>query len=107
MADNFTNALANGESPIVTRLTGRAAIRANRNAAQAGVPRPDTLGTDVNSQALSWEEFTFAFTNEGGAGATLRLINRAQNIAHGRDSLWPFLRGNGIGNADPYYVRVG
>ncbi len=83
-----------------------AAIRANRNAAQAGVPRPDTLGTDVNDQALSWEEFPFASTNEGGSGATLRLINRAQNIAHGHDSLWPFLRDNGIGNGDPYYVRV-
>ncbi|WP_326551630.1 ricin-type beta-trefoil lectin domain protein [Micromonospora sp. NBC_01813] len=107
VADNFTNALAKGKSPIVTRLTGRAAIRANRNAAQAGLPRPDALGTDVNGQALSWEEFPFASTNQGGAGAMLRLINRTQNTGHGRDSLWPFLRDNGIGNGDQYYVRVG
>ncbi len=106
VADNFNNALANGESPIVTRLTGRAAIRANRSAAQAGVPRPDTLGTDAQGGALSWEEFPFASTQEGGAGATLRLINRTQNISHGRDSLWPFLRDNGVDNGDQYYVQV-
>jgi hypothetical protein len=106
VADNFNNALANGESPIVTRLTGRAAIRANRSAAQAGVPRPGTLGTDAQGGALSWEEFPFASTQEGGAGATLRLINRTQNISHGRDSLWPFLRDNGVDNGDQYYVRV-
>lgn len=46
-------------------------------------------------------------TQEGGAGAMLRLINRAQNISHGRDSLWPFLSDNGIGDGDQYYVRVG
>jgi RHS repeat-associated protein len=107
IANNFNNAVANGRSPIVTRMGGRAAMRANRDAAQAGVPRPDTLGTDVNGDPLSWEEFPFASTNEVGAGATLRLINRAQNVAHGRDSLWPFLRDNGIGYGDPYYVRVG
>ena len=106
VADNFNNALDNGESPIVTRLTGRSAIRANRADAQAGVPRPDTLGTDVQGDPLSWEEFPFASTEEGGAGATLRLINRDQNISHGRDSLWPFLRDNGIGNGDQYYVRA-
>jgi hypothetical protein len=107
VADNFNNAVSNGESPIVTRLTGRSAIRANRNAAQAGVPRPGTLGTLPGGGALSWEEFPFASTQEGGSGATLRLIGRAQNVAHGRDSLWPFLRDNGVGNGDQYYVQVG
>ncbi len=82
VADNFGNALDNGASPIVTRLTGRANIRANRNAAQAGQPRPGTLAS-----GMSWEEFPFASTVEGGAGATLRLIPRAENVAHGRDSL--------------------
>ncbi|WP_425424425.1 NucA/NucB deoxyribonuclease domain-containing protein [Streptomyces lushanensis] len=53
-------------SPIVTRMTGRSAIRANRNAAQAGVPRPGTL-----AWGMSWEEFPFTSTYEGGSGATL------------------------------------
>ncbi|MFG3292701.1 ricin-type beta-trefoil lectin domain protein [Streptomyces sp. NPDC048179] len=101
VADNFNNALANGESPIVTRLTGRAAIRANRNAAQAGQPRPGTL-----MGGMSWEEFPFASTVEGGSGATLRLIPRNENVSHGRDSLWPFLRDNGINSGDQYYVRT-
>ncbi|MFG1842391.1 NucA/NucB deoxyribonuclease domain-containing protein [Micromonospora sp. NPDC049175] len=70
------------------------------------MPRPGNLGTDADGQALSWEEFPFASTNEGGAGATLRLINKAQNVSHGRDSLWPFLRDNGVGNGGSYSVRV-
>ncbi|MFD3566164.1 LamG-like jellyroll fold domain-containing protein [Streptomyces sp. NPDC058667] len=105
VADNFDNAVANGHSPIVNRQTGRSNIRANRNAAQAGEPRPASLGTDAGGGALSWEEFPFASTAQGGAGATLRLINRANNVSHGRDSLWPFLRDNGVNNGDPYYVR--
>ncbi|MBO0830734.1 MAG: hypothetical protein J2P29_02065, partial [Actinobacteria bacterium] len=107
VADNFNNAMANGESRIVTRMTGRSAIRANRAAAQAGETRPDMLGMDAQGGALSWEEFPFASTYEGGSGATLRLINRSQNISHGRDSLWPFLRDNGINDGDQYYVQVG
>lgn len=107
VADNFNNAMANGESPIVTRMTGRSAIRANRAAAQAGETRPDMLGTDAQGGALSWEEFPFASTYEGGNGATLRLINRTQNTSHGRDSLWPFLRDNGVNDGDQYYVQVG
>jgi hypothetical protein len=106
VADNFDNAIRNGASPLVNRLTGRANIRNNRNAAQAGQPRPSHLGTDANGGALSWEEFPFASTTQGGAGATLRLINRTQNTTHGQESLWPFLRDNGVNNGDPYYVRT-
>lgn len=106
VADNFDNAIGNGESPIVNRMAGRAKIRANRNAAQAGQPRPSNLGTDANGGALSWEEYPFASTTQGGSGATLRLINRIQNTTHGRESLWPFLRDNGVNDGDPYYVRT-
>ncbi|MFI5759290.1 NucA/NucB deoxyribonuclease domain-containing protein [Streptomyces sp. NPDC051569] len=81
-------------------MTGRSAIRANRNAAQAGAPRPGILAA-----GMSWEEFPFASTYEGGSGATLRLIPRNENVAHGRDSLWPFLKDNGINGGDQYYVR--
>ncbi|WP_420329470.1 NucA/NucB deoxyribonuclease domain-containing protein [Salinispora pacifica] len=93
--------MAAGKSAIVTRLTGRANIRANRNAAQAGRPRPRSIASNG-----SWEEYPFASTQEGGAGAILSLIPGRQNSAHGRDSLWPFLRDNGIGNGDQYNVRV-
>ncbi|WP_416072187.1 NucA/NucB deoxyribonuclease domain-containing protein [Streptomyces sp. ME18-1-4] len=54
---------------------------------------------------MSWEGFPFASTYEGGSGATLRLMSRNENVAHGRDSLWPFLRDNGINDGDQYYVR--
>ncbi|WP_442973739.1 NucA/NucB deoxyribonuclease domain-containing protein [Saccharothrix sp. NRRL B-16314] len=97
---NFANAIASGKSPIVTRLTGRSNIRANRNAAQSGAPRPGTLGS-----GLSWEEFPFASTREVGAGATLSLIPLTENSAHGLTSLWPFLRDNGVKSGDQYYVR--
>jgi RHS repeat-associated protein len=106
VADNLDNAFENGKSAIVNRQTGRANIRANRNAAQAGLPRPGTLGTDASGGALSWEEYPFASTAQGGAGATTRLINLAQNVAHGRDSLLPFLTRNGIQDGDPYFVRT-
>ncbi|WP_425579205.1 NucA/NucB deoxyribonuclease domain-containing protein [Streptomyces hundungensis] len=69
VGDNFDNALANGDIPTVNRLVGRSNIRANRNAAQAGLPRPDSLGTDVNGGKLSWEEYPFASTTQGGSGA--------------------------------------
>ncbi|WP_181647938.1 LamG-like jellyroll fold domain-containing protein [Streptomyces sp. WAC00263] len=101
VAANFDKAIANGESPIVTRMTGRANIRANRNAAQAGLPRPGTI-----APGMSWEEFPFASTYEGGSGATTSLIPRVENVNHGRDSLWRgFLEPLGLQDGDQYYVR--
>ncbi|MFT7841256.1 polymorphic toxin-type HINT domain-containing protein [Saccharothrix sp. BKS2] len=100
VAANFAKAVGNGKSPIVTRLAGRSSIRANRNAAQAGSPRPGTLGS-----GMSWEEFPFASTVEGGSGATLSLIPLTENTTHGRKSLWPFLRDNDVKGGDQYYVR--
>ncbi|WP_432978319.1 LamG-like jellyroll fold domain-containing protein [Dactylosporangium sp. CA-233914] len=106
IADNFRNYKRNGGSPILTRQTGRANIDTNRRRAQAGLPRPNGLGTDVNDQELSWEEFPPASTKEGGPGATVRLVNKEQNVTHGRDHLNEFYKRNNISNGDQFYVRV-
>jgi hypothetical protein len=106
VADNFDYALVNGKSPIVGRITGKGRIRQHRGAAQAGELRPDQIGTAPGGVKLSWEEYPFASTKEGGKGAQLRLIPRDQNSAHGLLSLWPFLRDNGIQDGDLYYVRT-
>lgn len=95
---NFQRYLSSGGSPLLNRLTGRPNIVANRNAAQAGLPRPPA--------GMSWEEAPFASTTQGGAGATTSLVPLTENVSHGRDSLWPFYRDNGVGNGDPFLVRL-
>jgi hypothetical protein len=109
VVDNFINALNAGESPINTRVPGtraqrKAQIRSNRYQAQKGLPRPDSLGTDVNGDRLSWEEYPYASSVQGGKGATTRLINRDQNSAHGR-ALGRWFEGNNVGPGASYYVQ--
>jgi RHS repeat-associated protein len=98
VAANFQRYLRAGGSPLLNRQTGRSNIRANRNAAQAGLPRPPT--------GMSWEEAPFASTQQGGRGATTSQIPLTTNVSHGRDSLWPFYRDNGVRNGDPFLVQI-
>jgi hypothetical protein len=98
IAANFDrHIVSNGGSPIVDRITGRRNIRANRNAAQQGLPRPPA--------GMSWEEFPFASTAQGGRGATVNLIPIRQNSLHGGTSLSPFYSAARVGSGDTYYVR--
>lgn len=99
-ANNVEKAMENGTSPIVTRMEGEAAQRANRNAAQAHAPRPRRFAANA-----TWEEFPFASTYEGGQGATPTLSPGSVNSSHGQ-ALKTFYQQNGIKDGDLFYVRV-
>ncbi|MET8454533.1 DUF6531 domain-containing protein [Streptomyces sp. NPDC005209] len=93
--ENLSEALARGESPIVERQTGRRNIRRNRRAAQRELHRP--------GEGMTWEEFPFASTRQGGSGAITTLIERAENNRQG-GYLSSFYQKHGIQNGDPFYV---
>lgn len=93
--DNLAEALARGESPIVERLTGRRNIRRNRRQAQQGLDRPPA--------EMTWEEFPFASSSQGGRGAITTLVERAENNRQG-GFLSAFYAKHGIQNGDPFYV---
>jgi hypothetical protein len=97
VASNLDAHILGGGSPLVDRLTGRNAIRRNRSDAQRGLNRPQP--------GMSWEEFPFASTRQGGSGATLSQIPLSENVSHGRDSLWPFYRDTPVAAGDTFYVR--
>lgn len=83
LADNITNAQAAGHPDILTWGGDQAA---NRAAATDGVP---------NIPGLSRDEYPFASTMEGGAGAWVGHIPASQNSAQGA-LIANFIRGNGI-----------
>ncbi|NEY36226.1 type IV secretion protein Rhs [Streptomyces sp. PRKS01-65] len=93
--DNLAEALARGESPIVTRQTGRRNIRRNRRHAQQGLDRPPS--------DMTWEEYPFASSAEGGRGAVTTLVERAENNRQG-GFLSAFYTQHGILNGDQFYV---
>nr|WP_246113659.1 RHS repeat-associated core domain-containing protein [Streptomyces montanus] len=93
--DNLSEALARGESPIVERQTGRRNIRRNRRHAQRGLDRP--------GPEMTWEEFPFASSRQGGHGAVTTLIERAENDRQG-GFLSSFYSRHGIQNGDSFYV---
>ncbi|MEV5881782.1 DUF6531 domain-containing protein [Streptomyces sp. NPDC052020] len=93
--ENLAEALARGESPIVTRQTGRRNIRRNRRHAQQGLDRPPS--------DMTWEEYPFASSAEGGRGAVTTLVERAENNRQG-GFLSAFYTQHGIRNGDQFYV---
>ncbi|MFI6662805.1 RHS repeat-associated core domain-containing protein [Streptomyces sp. NPDC050523] len=101
-AANFEKAVASGAPAILTKGTGgEAVVRATRRQAQAHAPRPRQFAPNA-----TWEEYPFASTAEGGAGATLTLSPGSINSSHGA-ALKGFYRDAGIGPGDQFAVRVG
>lgn len=100
MAANFEKATDGGAPAILTKMDGVNMHRKNRNSAQRHAPRPRVLGSNA-----SWEEYPFASTYEGGQGATLTLAPESMNKSHG-NALKAFYRAAGIGDGDPFVVRV-
>ncbi|MEU6352381.1 RHS repeat-associated core domain-containing protein [Streptomyces sp. NPDC047072] len=100
-AANFLKAVSNGAPAIVTRRGGgEAAARAARRQAQAHAPRPRQFAANA-----TWEEYPFASTVEGGAGATLTLSPGSINSSHGW-ALKEFYRTAGVGPGDQFAVKV-
>ncbi|MBP5937330.1 hypothetical protein F3K43_16090 [Streptomyces sp. LBUM 1476] len=97
---NAQRATANGSPAILTRHTSSALERRNRRAAQAHAPRPRQFAPNA-----TWEEYPFAHTLEGGAGATLTLSPGSVKSSHGSLLRWFWTRNN-VGNGDRFAVRV-
>lgn len=100
MAGNVMKAISEGAPAIVTKMDGYNMHRKNRNAAQRHAPRPRAFGSNA-----TWEEYPFASTYEGGKGETLTLAPGPMNSSHG-NALKSFYGASGIGDGDPFIVRV-
>ncbi|MFF9626852.1 LamG-like jellyroll fold domain-containing protein [Streptomyces griseosporeus] len=97
---NAKKAMDAGAPAILTRHTSSSLERSNRRAAQAHAPRPRRFASNA-----TWEEYPFAHTTEGGAGATLTLSPGSVNSSHGSLLRWFWARNN-IQNGDRFAVRV-
>ncbi|WP_308050725.1 ricin-type beta-trefoil lectin domain protein [Streptomyces sp. TRM72054] len=97
---NAQRAIDAGAPAILTRHTSDALERRNRRAAQAHAPRPRRFAPNA-----TWEEYPFAHTLEGGAGATLTLSPGSVNSSHGSLLRWFWARNN-VGNGDRFAVRI-
>lgn len=94
IADDIESAIASGQPAVLTRTTDGAVIASNRAAACqgfCGVGSPD--------------EFPFASTLEGGAGATVRGVPLAEQRIQG-GVLSSFYRQFGINDGDQFFATV-
>jgi hypothetical protein len=94
IADNIRNAQANGAPTTLTRTQNTALIDANRAAATAGFTGPG-----------SPDEYPFASTYEGGAGAFVRGVPLAEQRVQG-GVISRFYQDNGIVDGSKFHVRV-
>jgi len=89
--------MANGHPSVLNRIEGRDAIRAQRADALAGQTRPPS--------GYSLDEFPFASTRQGGAGAQVAQVPVIeQNIQGGM--LSSFYQKYGITHGAPFKVIV-
>jgi hypothetical protein len=97
IAGNIEAAIAEGHPSVLTRLEGRDAIRAQRADALAGQTRPPS--------GYSLDEFPFASSQQGGAGArVVQVPVIEQNIQGGM--LSNFYQSYGLSHGDPFKVIV-
>jgi RHS repeat-associated protein len=96
IARNFDEAVQKGASTTLNRIENRAAIRANRREALRGQPAPRA--------GQSLDEYPFACTAQGGAGACVRAVPVAEQSYQG-GVLSRFFRIHNILEGDPFRVR--
>ena len=91
---NMREAQSEGQDMVLHRETSPDAIRANRAANRAGWKGSDSM-----------EEFPFASTKEGGAGAKLKGVPVSEQRIQG-GKLSSFYQKFNIGGGDPFRVVV-
>jgi RHS repeat-associated protein len=96
LATNFDRAVENGAPSTLNRTTNRALIRANRRAALRGQQAPPA--------GQSLDEFPFACTVQGGAGACVSAVPVEEQAYQG-GVLSTFFQRFNIGEGDPFRVR--
>lgn len=94
IADNIRNAQSNGAPNILTRTENQALIDANRRGA-----------TKLFSGAGSPDEYPFASTYEGGAGAFVKGVPLKEQLIQG-GTMSRFYNMFGIGEGDKFEVLV-
>lgn len=92
----FDKAVAGGSPTRLTRTTSKSQIRKNRSIATAPYPSPRPAGMSV-------EEYPYASSFEGGAGASTGLVPKAEQDYQG-GVLSSFYQKHGIGHGDQYDV---
>ena len=94
IAKHIEDAQAAGKPKILTRITSSSKIRSNRSAACGNF-----------SGTGSCDEYPFASSKEGGAGASTRGVPLSEQNSQG-GTLSSFYQANGIGDGDKYEVAV-
>jgi len=96
IAGTFAEATAAGAPMVLTRVGSRASW-SNRSAALQGQQRP---------AGMSLDEYPFASSERGGAGATLRGVPVAEQNYQG-GVLSQFYQSNGVKPGDSFRVAFG
>ncbi|HET7047735.1 MAG TPA: NucA/NucB deoxyribonuclease domain-containing protein [Solirubrobacteraceae bacterium] len=96
IGDNFDYAVQNGAPTTLNRVTDRSIKRANRADALNEHPPPPP--------GMSLDEYPFASTEQGGAGAFVRPVPEAEQHYQG-GTLSSFYREHNIGTGDPFKVK--
>ncbi|WP_429245254.1 NucA/NucB deoxyribonuclease domain-containing protein [Luteibacter sp. 621] len=91
------DAIADGHSDVLNRLEGRLKISANRRAALGGqsVPNP----------GQSLDEYPFASSQRGGAGACVLAVPREEQAIQG-GKLSQFYQTYNLKRGDPFRVEI-
>jgi len=95
--NNMKNGMGGKDSQKLTRQTSRSAIRKNRRAALKGASK-GPAGTSL-------DEFPFASSTQGGAGAAVKAIPVSEQCSQG-GKMSAFYRKHKIGNGDSFIVKV-
>jgi len=82
---------------VLTRLEGESQINANRRAALRGQSAPDS------TQSL--DEYPFASSQQGGAGARVMAVPRGEQSIQG-GTLSRFYQNYNINHGDPFLVQI-
>jgi hypothetical protein len=94
---HIEKAIADGKPDVLTRVVGKKAKIATREAALEGLPKlPNTH---------SWDEYPFASVREGGKGASTARVPRSEQDIQGW-TMSKFYRQNKIGHNDQFRVGI-
>ncbi len=97
IADNIDEAIEAGHPTVLTREAAEDAIKANRRAALKGTPKA--------KKGQSLDEYPFASSKEGGAGANVKSVPvKEQSIQGGTMS--SFYQKNNIQDGDKFIVEI-
>lgn len=94
---NMKKGMAGKDSKQLTRNTSKSAIRKNRRAALKGAKK--------GPPGTSLDEFPFASSAQGGAGASVAAIPVAEQCAQG-GKMSAFYKKHNIGNGDSFIVKI-